>query len=88
VLNALPAHVALLDASGVILSVDHARIRFAKRNSMRAEHGGIGLNYATLCDAVTGSCQADARKAARGLRALLAGLPSEGRRTEHDPERL
>jgi PAS domain S-box-containing protein len=73
VLDALPAHIAVLDPSGVIVSVNHSWIEFAKANGMKLEGLGVGVNYPQLCDAVVGDDAADARKAARCIRSVLDG---------------
>jgi len=72
-MDASPAHVALLDAKGVIIAVNRAWREFGKRNGYRDPTFGVGVNYLELCtsrkhvDSKTG-CQM-----ANGLRAVLAG---------------
>ncbi|MDP3225931.1 MAG: hypothetical protein Q8M96_22580, partial [Rubrivivax sp.] len=44
-LDALPAHVALLDAKGVIVAVNAAWRRFADDNGLRDPGHGVGRNY-------------------------------------------
>jgi PAS domain S-box-containing protein len=73
VLNALPAHVALLDAQGHIVSVNEAWKRFAASNGLRDDNFGVGIDYAGVCEAAVGLGAAEAPAAARGLRAVLAG---------------
>jgi signal transduction histidine kinase/CheY-like chemotaxis protein len=73
VLDALPANVALLDARGVILSVNEAWRRFAGEGTLPASNFGVGTDYPALCDAAVGEGAEDARIAARGLRAVLSG---------------
>ncbi len=77
VLDALPAHVALLDERGVIVSVNAAWKAFAHANGMRSAECGVGQNYAELCDAVAGVCASDAARAAQGIRAVLGGQAPE-----------
>ena len=57
ILNALPAHIALLDAKGVIISVNDAWRRFDRTNVL---HGSpaydVGRTYLEICDAARGDC--------------------------------
>ncbi len=50
ILNALPAHVALLDASGMIVSVNEAWNRSGSENVMQGLESGIGVNYLEVCE--------------------------------------
>jgi PAS domain S-box-containing protein len=72
-LNALPAHIALLDANGVILSVNEAWKRFATANVLKGANYGIGCNYITVCEQAHGDCAEEGQAVADGLRAVLAG---------------
>jgi PAS domain S-box-containing protein len=69
-INALPAHVALLDAQGRIVSVNEAWKRFGAANGQRDPSFGVGSIYPGIHD-VAG--EPDAIAAAQGLRAVLAG---------------
>ena len=73
VLNALPAHIALVDANGVILSVNEAWKRFATANVLEGANYGIGCNYITVCEQAHGDCAEEGQAVADGLRAVLAG---------------
>lgn len=73
ILNALPAHIILVDAKGAIISVNDAWHRAACRNALVDPAYGIGLNYLTVCDEARGDCALDAHKVAAGIRAVLAG---------------
>ena len=73
VLDALPAHIALLDSHGVIASVNRAWKRFAAENDGGSSALGVGQNYADLCDAAVGDDTQGADLAARGIRSVLAG---------------
>ncbi len=77
ILNALPAHVALLDPGGVILAVNESWRRFAFANLAHSPNCYEGENYLEVCEVATGECSDEAAEIAVGLRALLAGeLPS------------
>jgi signal transduction histidine kinase len=73
ILNALPAHIALLDALGVIVSVNQSWRRFAGENALQPPGDGVGLNYLAACDDAQGDDALEARRAAAGIRAVLAG---------------
>ena len=72
-LDAVPAHVAVLDADGVIVAVNRAWRRFADENGLRDAHHGVGRNYLDVCAISPGSGAADSWAVATGLRAVLAG---------------
>jgi PAS domain S-box-containing protein len=71
-LDSLAAHVAVLDEDGVILLTNRSWERFA------AENGGgqtVGASYLDACDAALDDPCAE--RAARGIRAILAGEQAE-----------
>ncbi len=77
ILNALPAHIALLDRRGVIVSVNDAWRHFGDSHVLLSPDYGLGLDYLTVCDEAQGGSASDARHAAQGIRAVLRGsLPS------------
>lgn len=75
ILNALPAHIALLDRQGVIVSVNETWQRFAKASVIQAPQYGIGLNYLDICDRAEGEGEgaAEAHQIAAGIRSVLNG---------------
>jgi len=73
VLDAVPAHIALVDASGVIRLVNAAWRRFADGNGLLSAHCGVGEDYLRVCDAATGADRAEARRTAAGIRRVLSG---------------
>ena len=44
-LDALSAHVAVLDANGTIVGVNRAWRRFGRQNGLKLRNGGIGSSY-------------------------------------------
>src|ERR1700709_1219452 len=54
VLDALTQHIAVLDAQGTIIAVNAAWRQFAVDNGMRAEEGGLGMNYLHVCATASG----------------------------------
>ena len=73
ILNALPAHIALLDTEGAIVSVNRAWQDFAGENDLRAPSGGVGANYLGVCDTAFGADSAEARAVGDGIRSVLSG---------------
>jgi diguanylate cyclase (GGDEF)-like protein/PAS domain S-box-containing protein len=73
ILNALPAHILLLDADGRVISVNDAWHSLACSNALLDPHYGIGASYVTACEEARGDGAADAHRAAAGIRAVLAG---------------
>ncbi len=73
ILNALPAHIALLDAQGVILAVNEAWRRFATANILQSPDFLIGQNYLGVFESSHGDCAEEARSVADGIRGVLRG---------------
>src|ERR1700676_111328 len=73
ILNALPAHIALLDARGRIISVNEAWRRFGSAHVTQGPGYGIGLNYLEVCDGARGDGSSEAHQAAAGIRSVLSG---------------
>jgi diguanylate cyclase (GGDEF)-like protein/PAS domain S-box-containing protein len=73
ILDALPAHIALLDIRGVIISANEAWCRFADANVLQAPNHGIGVNYLDVCDRAWGEGALQAHQIAGGIRSVLAG---------------
>jgi GGDEF domain-containing protein len=66
ILNVLPAHIALLDSQGVIISVNEAWRRFGSENGLRSPDAGIGLNYLEICARARGDDASEAPKVETG----------------------
>jgi len=73
ILDALPAHVALLDGDGLIVAVNHAWHSFARENGYVAGEDGLASSYFEACDYVVGVERDAARRAAAGIRSVIAG---------------
>ncbi|HUF21280.1 MAG TPA: PAS domain-containing protein, partial [Burkholderiales bacterium] len=54
ILNALPAHIALLDTQGLIISVNEAWRRFSGTNVIQRPGYAIGVDYLAICDSAQG----------------------------------
>ncbi len=72
-LDALSAHIAILDDAGTIIAVNQAWRTFAENNDLRGAAHGLGSNYLQVCEAAAGDCAAEAPAVARGIRDVMAG---------------
>lgn len=72
-LDAMSAHIAILDEGGTILEVNSAWRRFAAENGCDDSVCGVGANYLAVCAAATVD---DARAVARGIRTVI-GLETD-----------
>jgi hypothetical protein len=82
IIDALSAHLAILDSQGTITAVNQAWVDYADRNGGKAPDHGIGLNYLSLCqtdardDASSpeeGSADYFAMRSCHGIRQVLNG---------------
>ena len=73
ILGALPAHIALLDARGVIVSVNSAWRHFGEANALQDPGSAVKQNYLDICDRAQGKDSAGAVQVASGIRQVLAG---------------
>ncbi len=71
-LDALSAHIAILDETGRIVAVNAAWEQFADANEAKAGFCGIGANYVDVCERAVGECSPAAHAVARGIRELIA----------------
>jgi diguanylate cyclase (GGDEF)-like protein len=72
-LNALKAHVAILDDAGVVLSVNTAWREFCKEADGSLYRSPVGNNYLISCDLAAGRSDAQAAEIGAALRAVLSG---------------
>jgi len=75
-LDALSAHVAILDERGVIVEVNSAWRRFAGENGNLGMRQEVGANYLDACDSAAGE---EAEAVARAIGEVLAGRRNEFR---------
>src|ERR1700682_6035259 len=73
ILNALPAHIALLDPQGLIISVNESWRQFASANLLQSPGSCVGINYLAICDGAWGDASAEAHSVAEGIRSVLRG---------------
>lgn len=73
-LQALPAHIAVIDRTGVIISVNNAWMTFACENDLNGEAGvAVGVNYLDICRRSARESDVDAAAALAGIEAILSG---------------
>lgn len=77
ILDALPAHIALLDQDGCILAVNAGWRQFAEENDYPDDTAGVGLNYLSLCASSGVATAESSAHIEAGLRAVLDGRQSE-----------
>ena len=74
ILNALPAHIALIDTHGLIISVNDAWRQFAGAHALQGPAYGIGVNYLEICDRTPADDPSGAQQVAAGIRSVLGGV--------------
>ena len=77
ILNALPAHIALLDDQGVIVAVNDAWRKFGSNNALLSSDFLIGQNYLKVCDEARGKGAELSKEAAEGIRQVIRGETEE-----------
>ncbi len=70
-LDALAAHIAILDETGKIIGVNAAWRAFAEENYFQDPHYGIGTNYLGVCDASARLNAPEAAAIATGIRDVM-----------------
>ena len=70
-MDALSAHIGILDEEGRIIAANGAWSTFALANSLSGDGYGVGANYLEVCDRASGVCSAEAAAAASGIREVI-----------------
>ena len=73
IFNTLPVQLALLDANGLIITVNEAWRQSAGTAAIQGPEYGTGVNYLDLCDRALGDDAAEAHRVAAGIRSVLRG---------------
>ena len=71
-LDALSAHIAIVNSEGVIVAVNRSWKRFGKANGYAQDNGGVGTNYLSACLPADQTPSDDAVGFAAGLKSILA----------------
>ncbi|SCX86525.1 PAS domain S-box-containing protein [Microvirga guangxiensis] len=77
-LDALSAHIAVLDEAGTIIAVNQAWRSFAHATGYADDSHGVGMNYLAVCEAAAPFSE-DAARTAEALRDIMEGARSEFR---------
>ena len=72
-IDALAAHLCVLDETGVIIATNRAWEAFATANPPTSAKVEVGANYLEVCDAVAGAEATEAAAFRDGIRAVLRG---------------
>ncbi|NTU78402.1 MAG: PAS domain S-box protein [Chloroflexales bacterium] len=72
-IDALSAHICVLDADGRIISVNRAWRAFAEANPPAPAEACIGMNYLEVCDHASGEGSENAHAVAEEIRKILRG---------------
>lgn len=76
-LDALSAHVAILDDRGTILAVNQAWRNFAQENGFGMPDYGVGTSYLGVCDVSSRRKSKDASLVGNGIRRVMRGQVAE-----------
>ncbi len=77
IMDALSAHICVVDEHGIILTANKAWLDFSKANPPISDNVGIGANYLAVCDGATGPDSKIARAFAAGIRDVITGKRTE-----------
>jgi len=77
ILDALPAHIALLDSRGCISQINRGWREFAQENGPAADKIGIGGNYLDFCPGFSDQLSSEFKDAVNGIRHVLDGDHAE-----------
>jgi PAS domain S-box-containing protein len=67
------AHIAIIDETGAIVTVNKAWRDFARANGLAAQNYAEGANYLRACDSAAGAHSEEAAPFAEGIRSVLSG---------------
>ena len=76
-LDALSAHIAILNENGVILKTNRAWQNFANVNRLQDTAEASPMNYLSVCDLAKGDNSKEAQTAAEGIRSVIKGELNE-----------
>ncbi len=77
ILDALSAHIAILDENGVILKTNRAWQNFAGENRLQNPADASAMNYLSVCDLAKGENSKEAKLVAEGIRSVIKGKIDE-----------
>jgi hypothetical protein len=77
ILDALSAHIAILDKNGAILKTNLAWRKFADANRLQMLPDTSPINYLSVCDLAKGEFSEEAKIVAEGIRSVMDGEITE-----------
>ena len=75
--NSISAHIAVLDATGVIVETNRAWQDFARENDLKGPLDCVGMNYLAICESAGRDPAEAAGDIAAGIRRVMAGEAAE-----------
>jgi two-component system, cell cycle sensor histidine kinase and response regulator CckA len=72
-IDALSAHIAVLDENGVIITVNQTWLDFARFNGANLQRTAVGVNYLDICAAAAREGEQDAAQMLAGIQAVMRG---------------
>jgi PAS domain S-box-containing protein len=72
-LDSLSSHIAIIDETGAIVTVNKAWRDFARANGLAEQIYAEGANYLRACDSAAGAHSEEAAPFAEGIRSVLSG---------------
>lgn len=76
-IDALAAHIVVLDSMGTIVAANAAWRRFARENHGEEQASGVGINYLTICARAADEGLSEATAVATGIRQVLTQQQKE-----------
>lgn len=76
-IDALAAHIVVLDSTGAIVAANAAWRRFSKENRGDEQRCGVGANYLTVCESAADSGTVEAHAVVTGIRQVLSQQQKE-----------
>ena len=76
IINTLPANIALLNDTGIIIDVNNTWKNFADGNCFQGTDYGVGQNYITVAESF-GNEEHDGKKVAAGIRSIIENKEKE-----------
>ena len=73
IFDSLPAHIAMVDENGQIVTVNEAWKQFARDNGLKSDNFSIGENYIDICACANGEDREAADEMSAKLKQVLRG---------------
>jgi len=73
ILDSLNVHIAVVNQEGAIVAVNEAWMDFARARGVWSDHAEMGMQYADICQKLTGQASAFAQSVADSIHKILGG---------------